>query len=423
MLGLCALTCFSISCSDSENNKEDLGAKLTPEEHKAKIETIGKDFVAKFKSAENEKIAKSVYDLQELISDSNFEDLFDQPARSGFSALLNSFTAVISKNDIHAFTRSASDVDEYRWAKYTGIYTISGKTWHKAPASKKVEIQFNSKSAGNTTCVLLATYSDEKNYTNAEGYLIEVPGKVNMTLKVGDQEVLNFSTNIDLATDQKSVDADVNLTLSTNYVWTAKVAANGSKGTLDYKMMIRGEEVMSATAELTGTNMTDPDNLDENSENLDKVFSNAQFSYRIMDMTLAGNGNLKEMIKADNNLDDYFERGDEAASKTYAEASAKIFNDYATVIMAYTGEKENIASLRMKADWEESTYYIYTPGQNEEKTWKRWDTYPVLVFTKDNSELAIEDYFTESSFSSLIKTVENLANEFTKMLNLDPVEL
>lgn len=423
MLSLCALTCFSISCSDSKDNNEDVpGAKLTPEEHKAKIETIGKDFVAKFKSAENEKIAKSIYDLQELISDSNFEDLFDQPATAGFSALLNSLTSVMSKNDIHALTRSASDVDEYRWAKYTGIYTLSGKTWRKAPASKKVEIKFNSKSVGNAACVLLATYSDEKNYTNVEGYLIEIPGKVNMTMKVGDQEVLNFSAKINLATDQESVDADVNLTLSTNYVWTTKVAANGSKATVDYKMMIRGEEVMSAAAELTGNKMTDPDNLDQNSDNLDKVFSNLQFSYRITDITIAGKGNLKEMIKADNNLDDDVERGDEAASKKYAEASAKVFNDYATMAMAYTGENENIANLRMKADWEEQTYYIYYPNY-EEKTWKRWETYPVLVFSTDNSEFAIEDYFTESSFSSLIKAVENLANEFTKMLNLDPVEL
>lgn len=425
MLGL-FLTACCISCNDSDkggNPDEPGNSKLTPEQHKAKIEEIGKDFVAKFKSTENEKVAKSLYDLQEMIEGSNFTDLFDVPVNAVNDLTFLSLASVITKNDIQALTRTVTNPEEYRWLKYTGIYTYNGHQWAKeATSSKTVEIRFTSGSAGNAACVLTASYSNEKDYTDLDGYIIEVPGKINMTLKVGSEEVLNFSANINLDTNQKSVDANANLTVSTHYIWTVNASANGNKGTVNYEMTIRNEKVMSATAELTGSNLTDPDYIDQNESHLNKVFDQAQFTYQILNMTIKGNGDVKSIITAENELEDY-KWGDEASSKKYAEAEAAIYNQYAQLYLVYTQENEKIADIKMKTDWEEEYVYNSKPdGTAETKSWKEWYMTPVMVFTSDNSEMAIEDYFTEARFNSLIRAAETLTNEFTEMLGLTPVE-
>ena len=51
------------------------------------------------------------------------------------------------------------------------------------------------------------------------------------------------------------------------------------------------------------------------------------------------------------------------------------------------------------------------------------DPRPTLIPDEHNAKIAIKDFFSESRFSSCIGAVEDLVNEFTKMLDLEPVEL
>ncbi len=429
MYALCAgVLLFNVACSDDKgvnpNNPDTddyTDSKLTPDEHKAKIESIGKDFVLKFKSQENEKIAKALYDLDEMIHDSNFDELFDDDEE--YSYAFSSLAKVILKNDISALTKVASDVEKYELSKYTGIFTCKkdrtdGYVWTKMEADHKMQLNFRSETAGED-CIFTMIYSGERIYKKVDGYEIEVPAKVNANLKVGNEEVLNLAVDINLNNEQTAATANVNLTVSKDYVWSVKTNVSGESATVNYDMNIHGEKVMSASAEVTGTKMTDPDYIENNENALNRVFTEGEFSYQILDLLIQGKGDIAAMISAYDKLDYDYNWGDEVASKKCADREAQIFNDYAKVAMYYVGKKEKVADVKMTIDFDEE--YYWSNGDRVE--FKDYYSVPALVFASDDSFILLEDYFTETRFSSLIDATEKLINEFADILDLEHVEL
>ncbi len=449
MLSLCALVCFS-SCEGTdkpgtgggggETPDPDPKPVLTPDEHKAKIENIGKEFVAKFDASENEVIAKEIYKLEGFITGSNLGDLLDLGSSEDIAPLppmvaktaplvilqntLNTLSSVITKNDIQSLASRASTIEEFGLSDYEGIYTYNGTEWVKTEASNKIELKYDNDKSSFTINI-----SDIRYYTNVDDYKIEIPGKTIVSLTANGTELVSSTTTIKLSTDQKTVDATVDIATNTNYKWIVKVSAKGDRSTLHYNMLIKDEGVMSATAEITGANMTDPDFVEGNEDNLDKVFHNGVLTYGILDMKLHGTADIKAIVSALNKLDSY-EIGNnpsinEANSKKYAEQESQIVTDYANIEMSYLNGGEKIADVILQPTWETTYSYIYDENDPYagEVEWKEWYSSPVLVFASDDSKIAIEDFFSESRFSSFIGAVEDLANEFTKMLDLEPVEL
>lgn len=425
MLTLCMLTCFT-SC-DTENKekeeKEEMLSQLTPDQHKVEIENVGKAFVDKFNASENEVVAKSLQSLVELISaeDSNLSDLFTSsdlgPAMKPTETLRNtltSLTSVITKNNIQALTGGATEnlsLDEF-----VGIYTHDGTSWSKAAATNKIELKYDQGS------VFAFNYSGGTSYTGVEGYEVEVPGKIIMTLKVGEQEVLNYTMDITLSSDQKTVGMDINLALSTHYKWAAKIDLSGETGSIEYEMSIRDETIMKATVELTGSNMTNPDNYASETYP-DGFFKNATLEFQVMTLNLKGSANMNAIIMASNDLG-WPESGNEEASEAYAKKEDKIYNDNTELAIYYAETAENaeisIANIKFKADWK--TNYYWSNENQEEVEWKEWNSSPILVFASDSSEVSFDDYFTEANFSSLITATKDLINEFATILGLDPVK-
>lgn len=427
------LVCCAMACNDDkEDNGEYTKSPLTPDQNKAKIESIGKDFVAKINAEDHEKVVNSLKDLTEAIDGSNFEDLLPEYLQDNedndyfYDSYLLKRT--IQNNDINALmqlaTKAIDEDDEYRVKDFAGIYTYNAQTqaWTKTEVNNKVELRYT---MNGTTSVLSTTFDGIKTYNKVDGVIIDVPAKTEMTLTVNDEKVMNLVTNIDLANDLYSAKINCTLTLSDDYSWNVTADINPEKVAASCKMTVKGEDLINGSATVTGTQLTDPDNIETNEEN---ILNNGNFEFTIMNLRLTGNGDIKALVKGMDkikDMDPWDEDYTEAADKKNAEEEMNLYNDYVKIEGFYVQEKQKFADVKMGLISEERECYVYWDDQQERPIYEKridWDIQPILVFT-DNSEVAFDSFFTESRFSSLISSVETLINKYMNMIDEEPIEL
>lgn len=398
------------ACSDDDKGGDNPPppSPLTPDEHKAKLETIGKDFVAKF-NAEDHRLAVEALDYLSDIIDADDEDvaLPEPPAPMG--KMLASLRSVAKDNNLNALVTLATDVDEYSLAEYAGVYTYNETTeeWEKKEATGKIELNFNNGKA----CVVAVTFEGGKDYTY-ENTVVSIPAKVVISLKVANAEQIGAVINTDLADNQKSANVAAKMTLNGGYVWELAVSAKSNEVTESFKMTKNGETLITSSAKVTGSNLTDPDAL-ENQEAED-LLADGEFSCNIMDVVVSGKGNIKSIIKE---VDAITEPSD---SKVGAQKEADIYNKYAAMALYYSGGSEKVADVKMDICKEvDDEDYVGSYEPEKEKQSASYEYYyaaPFLIFTSDGSKYEMETYFSEANFGSLIASVRTLANKYAAMI-------
>lgn len=431
------LACCAMACSDDKNNDGDgdySNSPLSPDEHKAKLETIGKDFVAKINAEDHKEVTESLYCLTNLMDDASFdnclpESLRDEAPENGYeedfyhpSTLLN----VIKNNDINTLMAlaTANYDDEYKISDFNGIYTCTNGTWAKtSEATGKWELLYTDSETGKKS-TLSMSYSDLKTYTKVNNTLVEVPGQMTLTLTVGNKKVLELKNDITLTADMYNATINCNLTLADNYVWNLTASATPDKVSSTFKMTVKGEELINGSAEVTGTRLTDPDNIEDNEAD---ILNNGKCEMNIMNIRLAGNGDIKAIVSGEDKIGNIYPWDSdytEAADKKNAEALMALYNDYMKIEGFYTKEKEKFVDIKMG---------LYSDTYNKFVSWDPetgskfepiidWDIQPILVFG-DKSEMEFDTFFTESRFSSLISSVETLINKYMDMIGEDHVNL
>lgn len=428
------LACCLIACSDDKNDKDgdDTGdyteSPLTPDQNKAKLETIGKEFVAKINASDHETVVKSLNNLTDAIDGSNFEDLLPEYLQGDDFDYVHpvnpiQLLQVIKNNDANALMQLATkavDDDEYRVSDLEGIYTYDAKKheWTISKAKNKVELRYTVEGVAS---IFTADFSGIKDYTKVDGVNIEVPAKTEVSLTVAGTKVMSFVTNIELSNEMYSAKINSTLSLNDDYSWNITADVKSEKVTSTFKMTIKGEELINGTVEVNGTNMTDPDNIENNGED---ILSNGKLDFTVMNIRLQGEGDIKAII---NGLDkiDYIDPWDddftEAASKASAEKEMKLYNDYMKIAGFYVKEKQKFVDVKMGI-YSEEVYTGWDYENHEYETDIAWYVQPILVFT-DKSEVEFDTFFTETRFSSLISSVETLINKYTAMIGADKVEL
>lgn len=433
------LACCLIACSDDKNDKDgdDTGdyteSPLTPDENKAKLETIGKEFVAKINASDHETVVKSLNNLTDAIDGSNFEELLPEYLQGDdeyFPPIDDMYPAqllqVIKNNDANALMKLATkavDDDEYRVSDLEGIYTYDAKKheWTISEAKNKVELRYTVEGVAS---VFTADFSGMKDYTKVDGVNIEVPAKTEVSLTVDGAKVMSFVTNIELSNDMYSAKINSTLSLNDDYSWDITADVKSEKVTSTFKMTVKGEELINGSVEVNGTNMTDPDNIEKNEED---ILNNGKIDFTIMNIRLQGEGDIKAIMNGLDEIDDmdpWDENFDEAKDKANAEKEMKLYNEKMPIAGFYVKEKQKFVDVKMGIYSEDEKVYIGWDQVNgsQYKTVKDWDVQPILVFT-DKSEMEFETFFTESRFSSLINSVETLLNKYMDMVGADHVEL
>lgn len=412
---LALLVCCAVACDD-ENKSGGGNSPLTPDEHKAKLENIGKDFVGKIKAADHEKVVKSLYNLVNILEENSWSG---SPGPAEKAQLL---AEAIENNDANtvmtlatkAFTNTYTVEDLWEEGIYT--YNPDKREWNKQEATDKIELRYT---VDNVESVLAMTYSGMKEYTKVSGTSVKIPAKSETILTIDKQKVLSFITDIDLSNDMYSANIKSVLTLNNDYIWELNAFAKPENATVTYKMSVKGEQLINGTAELTGTKLTDPDYIENNGED---ILNTGKIDITLMGIRLAGNGDLKAIIDGVDKIDDmdpWSGNYSEAADKKNAEALMTLYNDYAKIEGFYVAENQKFADIKMGLYSDEC--HRWNPSTDKSEIVLDWDVQPILIFS-DKSEIEFDTFFTETRFSSLINAVETLMNQYLDMVEEDHID-
>lgn len=416
---------LGITSCGSDDNGDDGGngngggsnttSPLTPDQHKAKLETIGKDFIAMFNPNDHKAAVESIDYLSEII---DAPGLFDNEDDSYpmIPDVLSSVRSVILHNDMNGLATFASEPDTYTLSEYAGVYTYSQskRIWEKTAATGKIELKYNNGKAN----VMILAFEGGTDYTQAEGVVVNVPAKVNLSMKVADVEQISCVATTSLSADQKSAEVAVKLSLIGGYVWDLSLNAKGTEVSETYKMSKNGQQLMASIAKLTGNKLTSPDDI-ENGEASD-MLANGEFDFRIMDVALNGKGDIKAIIDGVDKIDE--KQTDEQKTKQEAD----IYNQYAKIELYYADKAEKIADVKMRAFYDgesRGNYYNPQTGKIEYGEFKNYELMPNLIFVSDGSEFSLDTYFSEANFGSLIQSVETLINKYADIIDADHVDL
>lgn len=410
------------ACSDDNKDGDTPPppSPLTPDEHKAKLETVGKDFIAKFNAEDHRTAVETIDYLIDILETSGLfgEDDEDTPIVPDYNPMvqmLSSLRSVAKSNSLNGLTNLAAEVDKVSLADYAGVYTYneSNEEWDKVDATGKIELNFNN----GKVCVLALTFEGGKDYVY-ENTAVNIPAKMTVSLKVDGSEQIGASVNTSLADNQKSADVAVKMTLNGGYAWDLTLNAKSNVITEVYKMSKNGETLINSSAEITGQNLTDPDAL-ENSEAED-LLSEGELSVNIMDVVVKGQGDIKAIIKGVDAITE------SSSSKTGAQKEADIYNKYASMALYYSGGSEKVADVKMDIVKDEDDNNVgYEPAPSTGKmeqsvngstSYEYYYTTPVLIFASDGSKYDMETYFSEANFGSLIQSVKTLVNKYAAMV-------
>ena len=101
--------------------------EITPEQHKAKLETIGKEVAAQFNPEDSKAAIESLTALEELLAFDD-EDVAPSPAPKTYAvATAKSLAAVAAGPDVHALTSlivRATTTEKYTLDEWAGDYVI-----------------------------------------------------------------------------------------------------------------------------------------------------------------------------------------------------------------------------------------------------------------------------------------------------------
>lgn len=419
---LLALAFGAASCGSDDKGDGGGGgplgpSPLTPDQHKAKLETIGKDFVARFNPNDHKAAVESIDYLSEIIDapglfDNDNSEIEEQPIPD----MLSSVRSVIRNNNMNGLAKLATEeLDEYKLSEYAGIYTYNQtkRIWEKKDAAGRIELLYNNGKAN----VLTLTFEGGEDYTQAEGVVVSVPAKVNLSMKVGADEQIACAIATNLSENQKTAVVSVKLSLIGGYLWELDVNARSTEVTESYKMSKSGEQLMASIAKLTGNKLTSPEDIDNGEAS--EMLANGEFDFRIMDVAVKGKGDIKAIIDGVDKI------SEKLTDEQKTQKEAEIYGQYATIELYYADKSEKVADVKVEAAHDGVNFgHYYDPqtGKMEHGEYEDYVLMPNLVFVSDGSKYDMETYFSEANFGSLIESVETLVNKYIDLVGEDHVD-
>jgi len=413
---------LTTACGDSkdEGGNEPPASNLTPDQHKVKLENLGKELAGYF-SAEEDRAA--IESLQELIDLTATDDVVEAP---GYGYASNPFARSLAKavrsNDpatlLGEVTRAAvrySIAGELGSNGMTYTYDYTAEDWQETPSDERRITAVYGRGTGAST--LEMTYSAEKTdyaYT-PEDAIVEVPASIHVTLTVNGKTELTLDVKPNLSNDGLTVKPEVQFTHG-SLACSARGEANPQFVTATGQVVKNGKTLVDAYAKVAVSDMTDPDNwICEDGSIYEYVDPTEHFSdfvktgecrLRVLTAEIVGNGDIRTII-------DQLDRLDMEDDRAEAEAEAAIINTHMNIYLAYTDDNTKAANVVMDVVRDEWESYDWATGTTQTK----YDYYtePILVFG-DGSKYAFESYFTEDRFSSLFDTIEELVDAYSAMI-------
>lgn len=283
------------------------GESYTTEQTKERIASIAEQFMSKFNPEDQKNLVQFLDYMAETYGDYSIED--DDYWYAPMRHIGRSTEIIDLVNDVPA-----------------GIYTPDGDgEWVKTGNSTDVVFRIpNDARYGNID--LTVKREGGKNELNVttpdeDSYHLVIPSKVTAILTARGTTMLTDVLEANLNLANHTLTATENLTAA-NIKVTANVNANNTQATVTSTFSVGGEQLISATGNVNGRNLCDPDAIAEAVEYnaFERLFNSAKTNGNVMNsLFLSGTANItKQVIEA---YDGWFDFGPDREYSSETEAS------------------------------------------------------------------------------------------------------
>lgn len=382
-----------------KNESDDLFkleySNLTPEQNKKTVENAGIEFVKKINSLPDEPFINVLKHLTELEPEIK--------ASSTVSSVLGIGNAAGRKDVKGIFNATTSAADQ--GIKLSDLYRIytwnaSTKVWDETASSDKVEFRFPS-AAGKTSndAVLTLSYVASKLKATVDGESVELPSTITAALKVSNAELMKLTSAYDYKPDGTPTSVDIDLLMGA-FAFKTKISNSTSKLSSEFSIRKGTEVLISLNASASGSMSLDNAN---NANDISDVMENANASFEIMNIKLAGQVDFKSLSKETK----AFENKSDSISNVKETA---VWNKYLHLAVINKNDNTIIAKVEFMpvSDRDCYSWWNGTSMINECHTY--YDMSPRFVF-KDGSSIS-DDNFDDSDFAQLIRDLEDFAEKF-----------
>ncbi|WP_455585757.1 hypothetical protein [Bacteroides sp.] len=418
LLCACAMVLSFSSCSDDDNNS-GAGTELTPEQNKQKLESIGLNTIGKIKATDHADLLQTIDAFAEYINEGDLE-IERNEVKTQVAGLLTEIRAICVKSNLGMVADFASaNSDVYRVAQYYGIYTYNetNEEWDYVSSDSKLEFHFN---ADKKAAVITVTASGEETKVSMDDETaVMVPENVKVTISKDGKNLCELTVTLKVNTVNNTADIETRLSAS-GYVFLVKTNATETKANANFTLSKDNEVLISATTDLTGEKMTDKDAIEDaiDDDNMQGIFKSANVVVNIINeatikascSNIANLSELLEQLDRDNSWKEQY-------GKEYNDKVAAAYNKYMDIKLYYTSDAV-IADFKMQTYYDADDYYYdYTSGTYPTPIVKGlYGTELAVVFAIDDSAYSLDSYFDEISFNDLIKSAENLGEQYKNYL-------
>lgn len=449
---------------------------LKPKESKERLLNIGKELNSKIDINDQAEIVKMLDIFARKYAEYEI-DIDDLETRSAFpakvSAMLSGIRGVASGKlaAIRKATRSGAEL--YELPDYDGIFSANSKTemWDKVADADYLEFRYPA-ADGTSQYRIKATKSEVYTDWTEVDFIGRVPESITIEASLEGKVLVTVTITSKIDNKAKAAKISTVANLQNDYQVSNILSIANTAISDEVKVAVKGESIVSARSVIHGTELTnydqwktDIDNSTEDDEyydeelgeyiyvdgNRDEVVA-GHFTYATSEVDLMGKLQLKgrisaisklqEVLSEDSELDNSYETWDEASNTliyTYEDKDVIAkqvlhLNNYSDVSLYYDGasQQQGYISYEMDEDDSDKWYDESTERWDEEKQdwvacephWVQYIYYepmPLLTFP-DLSKFAIEDFFNETDFASLIDDFNAIIDSYYVISGNDPDE-
>ena len=409
----------------------------TPGEHQEYLVQTGKRFLSYFNPEDTRALATTITDLANnggfdfrlagdtrAASTKSGKNLLAEVLKSvsGVANFSPESAALLSTELIFPEDDESYNLDDYKGKQYRFNYRYG--YWEESSLGDVNKMV----AKWDNTIVTLTWVEGSASW---EGYVSvdymakvkNIPSKLDLEITVDGVKELTTSVEVKIPTNYE-IETKTAIWLKGGY--TFSVVAKADRRSVNASVVVAkgGEKLASGGGEVAINDMTDSKNwwteyteewydgymwctatyVDFNFDYPYEQVKTGQGYATILDVSLEAAGNFRTIIDDSENLE-----------ATYTLEGSKqlcnLINNNASAVLYYSNDKKKMADV--KAEPMPYEYWRWENGSQQLVT--EYEAMPVLIFT-DGKKFAVDKYFTETAFGSLIESAESLWDRYYELV-------
>ncbi len=372
------------------------GQTMSSAEQKQKLESVATQFMGYAKASDFTDIRDLANDLKTLYKDVDGRDIGEW-----WEQTLDNITEYISGDDYYAEYKRV-----YSTAQIKGHFTISNGKWIRTDAndlqisvkdSKGRDCVATLTTSGNTKRVFIST-ENKRGYYHTDSYrnYADIPQNISLVATVGGQQMVK----VDITTDINAINEELDLTRDRYNVTVNATVKNYNVNVSRLIYQAQGQAAITTTVKKDNVQL-----LSVIVEGTTKV-SGGNGRYELTDANAQNiNVDVLGQLQVKGSLDviGVINAGNEIKSSD--ETTAKRAAENMTILMKNIGIFYDGGS--QKRAWVEAEAFHKRSGY--------WNVRPVVCFD-DGTKYAFDEYFTESSWKTVIDSANKVIRDFDNLI-------